>query len=400
MHFRFGNLYCLIIILIHVLACNKNESNAPINSSVDHKPGKPLFTLLPSSQTHIDFQNTLTEGLNTNILLYEYFYNGGGIAAGDFNNDGLIDLYFTSNMSDNKLYLNKGKMQFEDITLISGAEGRPGPWKTGVTAVDINGDHLLDLYVCYSGALPDEKRANQLFINQGNNERGIPKFKDLADAYGLNSPAFSTQSYFFDYDRDGNLDMILLNHNPKNLPLLNEQSTADLFKKDDPFKGTRLFRQDKGVFKDVTQSAGINGSALSYGLGIGISDLNQDGWPDFYVSNDYSVPDYLYINNKNGTFSNQLSTAIGHTSQFSMGNDIADINNDGFQDIFTLDMLPEDNHRQKLLLAPDNYNKFNLNVRSGFYYQYMRNMLQLNNGLVTGGISFSEIGQLSGISNT
>ncbi len=372
--------------------CHEQEQN----TEQKVETGNHLFTLLAPEQTNINFQNTLTEGLNTNILMYEYFYNGGGVASGDFNNDGKIDLYFTSNMGDNKLYLNKGNMQFQDITAISGAGGRPGPWKTGVNAVDINADGKLDIYLCYSGALPPEKRANQLFINTGNDSQGNPIFEERAAAYGLASTGFSNQSYFFDYDKDGDLDMLLLNHNPKNLPLLNEAGTAQLFKQDNPDKGLRLYKQTNGKFEDVTIASGINGSELSYGLGLGIADFNGDGWPDFYVSNDYSVPDCFYINNKNGTFTNQLKTSIGHTSQFSMGNDVADINNDGLPDIFTLDMLPEDNHRQKLLLTPDNYDKFNENVRSGFYYQYMRNMLQLNNGNGT----FSEIGQIEGISNT
>ncbi len=370
--------------------CNRQADN------YKEETGKPLFTLLPAEKTGIQFSNVLTEGPNTNVLMYEYFYNGGGVAAGDFNNDGLVDIYFTSNMSDNKLYLNKGNLQFEDITGISGAGGRPGPWKTGVNAVDINADGKLDIYLCYSGALPAEKRANQLFINKGNDSNGTPVFEEKAAEYGLASTAFSNQSYFLDYDKDGDLDMLLLNHNPKNLPLLNEAGTAQLFKQDNPEKGLRLFRQSNGKFEDVTILSGINGSELSYGLGLGIADLNEDGWPDFYVSNDYTVPDYLYINNTNGTFTNKLETSLGHNSQFSMGNDVADINNDGHPDIYTLDMLPEDNHRQKLLLTPDNYAKFNLNVRSGLYYQYMRNMLQLNNGNGT----FSEIGQIAGISNT
>ena len=372
--------------------CNQ-QSKTPGN--IEEK-GRHLFTLLSADETKINFQNTLTEGLNTNILMYEYFYNGGGVAAGDFNNDGLTDIYFTSNMGDNKLYLNKGNMQFQDITSISAAGGRAGPWKTGVNVVDINGDGKLDIYLCYSGALPAEKRTNQLFINTGNDNSGIPIFEEKAAAYGLASTAFSNQSYFLDYDKDGDLDMLLLNHNPKNLPLLNEAATAQLFSKDSPDKGLRLYKQTSGKFEDVTTMSGINGSELSYGLGLGISDFNNDGWPDFYVSNDYAVPDCLYINNKNGTFTNQLTKSIGHTSQFSMGNDVADINNDGLADIFTLDMLPEDNHRQKLLLTPDNYDKFNQNLRNGFYYQYMRNMLQLNNGNGT----FSEIGQLTGVSNT
>jgi hypothetical protein len=373
-----------------VFGCN-GQTNNNNNTTRDE-----LFTLLSPAETDINFQNKLSEGLNTNILMYEYFYNGGGVAGGDFNNDGLVDLYFTSNMSDNKLYLNKGNMKFQDITGISGASGRPGPWKTGVNVVDINADGKPDIYLCYSGALPADKRTNQLFVNKGNDSRGIPTFEENAAAYGLAISAFSNQSYFLDYDKDGDLDMLLLNHNPKNLPILNEEKTAQLFKEDNPDKGLRLYKQTNGKFEDVTTHSGINGSELSYGLGTAISDFNEDGWPDFYVSNDYAVPDYLYINNKNGTFTNKLESSVGHTSQFSMGNDVADINNDGLPDIYTLDMLPEDNRRQKLLLAPDNYAKFNLNVRSGFYYQYMRNMLQLNNGNGT----FSETGQIAGISNT
>jgi hypothetical protein len=356
----------------------------------------PLFTLLSPEETNVRFQNTLTEGPNTNILMYEYFYNGGGVATGDFNGDGLTDVYFTANMAENQLYLNKGGLQFVDITAASRAGGRPGPWKTGVSLVDINGDQKLDIYVSYSGMLPEPKRTNQLFINLGNDANGIPHFDDQAAAYGLASTGFSNQAYFFDSDIDGDLDMLLLNHNPKSLPVLNEIQNAEMIRQDDPLQGVRLFRQDKGVFSDITKQAGIRGSALTYGLGIGIADINRDGWPDFYISNDYAVPDYLYINNKNGTFSDQLEESIGHTSQFSMGNDIGDMNNDGWPDIITLDMLPEDNHRQKLLLGADNYEKFNLSVRSGFHNQYMRNMLQLNNGNGT----FSEIGQLAGISNT
>jgi enediyne biosynthesis protein E4 len=383
--------FCLLPAGFAVFAACNNPS-----PQAGEDAGNSLFTLLKPEQTNIGFQNTLTEGLNTNILMYEYFYNGGGVAAGDFNNDGLVDLYFSSNMSDNKFYLNKGKMEFLDITEASGAAGRPGPWKTGVNTVDINADGRLDLYLCYSGAMPAEKRMNQLFINTGNDENGIPRFEEGAAEYGLASTGFSNQSYFFDYDKDGDLDMLLLNHNPKNLPIQNIEATKELFKRDNPEKGLRLYKQTNGRFEDVTRQAGINGSELSYGLGVGISDFNGDGWPDFYVSNDYSVPDFLYINNKNGTFTNDLEKCIGHTSQFSMGNDVADINNDGLQDIYTLDMLPEDNRRQKLLLTPDNYSKFDLNVSSGFYYQYMRNMLHVNNG----DGSFSETGQQAGVSNT
>ncbi len=375
------------------MGCKENK-----NQLAQEKVEKvlPLFTLLEPEATNIHFQNKLTESLNANVLMYEYLYNGGGVAAGDFNNDGLIDLYFTSNMGDNKFYVNKGNMKFADVTAVAKVSGRPGPWKTGITAADVNGDGKLDLYLCYSGALPPQKRQNQLFINKGVDKNNIPIFEEKAAEYGLDSPAFSNQAYFLDYDHDGDLDALLLNHNPKSLPVLNEVSTAEFLKKDDQMQGVRLFQQDKGVFNDVTIKSGISGSALSYGLSIGISDLNNDGWVDFYVSNDYTIPDYLYINNRDGTFTDELKQRLGHISHFSMGNDIADINNDGLADIFTLDMLPEDNKRQKLLLAPDNYEKFDLNLRSGFHHQYMRNMLHLNNGNGT----FSEVGQLAGISNT
>lgn len=382
---------CILILSLLLWQCGNDKSaDAPA------VPANPLFTLLPAGETGVNFQNTLTEGPNTNILVYEYFYNGGGVATGDFNGDGQTDLYFTANMESNRLYLNQGGMKFKDVTDLSGAAGRPGPWKTGVTLVDINGDGKLDLYVSYSGMLPEPKRANQLFVNLGNDANGIPHFEDRAAAFGLASTGFSNNAYFFDYDKDGDLDMLLLNHSPKSLPMLSETGNAELLKQDDPNQGLRLFKQDKGVFTDVTKTSGINGSPLSYGLGLGIADVNGDGWPDFYVSNDYAVPDYLYLNNKNGTFSDRLDQSIGHNSQFSMGNDVADVNNDGYADIVTLDMLPEDNRRQKLLLAADNYAKYDLNVRSGFHFQFMRNMLQLNNGNGT----FSEIGQLAGVSNT
>lgn len=383
----------LCIALLTQCSAPKTAEQPLIDSTASTPP---LFTLLQPTQTGIDFQNTLTEGLNTNILMYEYFYNGGGVATGDVNGDGLEDIYFSANMSANKLYLNKGRLTFQDITQVSGAGGKDNPWKTGVTMLDINGDNRLDIYLSYSGMVRDENRVNQLFINDGNDADQVPHFTERAAEYGLASSGYSNQAYFFDSDRDGDLDVLLLNHNPKSLPVLNEVSTADFLKKDDQQIGVRLLKQNKGKFDDVTNKAGISGSALTYGLGIGIADMNNDGWPDFYISNDYTVPDYLYINNRNGTFTNQLSQSIGHNSHFSMGNDVSDINNDGWQDIITLDMLPEDNHRQKLLLAPDNYAKFDLNVRTGFHYQYMRNMLQLNNGNGT----FSEIGQLAGVSNT
>lgn len=381
--------FCAVILLLIQCGCKSSSSGSQAAADT-------LFKLLPASQTGIDFSNTLTEGLNTNVLMYEYFYNGAGVAVGDLNGDGLQDIYFTGNMVDNKLYLNQGHMQFKDITQQAGVGGRPGPWKTGVTMADVNGDGKLDIYVCYSGKINPAKRVNELFINQGNDSNGIPVFKEMAADYGLAFPSQSTQAYFFDYDRDGDLDLLLVNHNRQRINILDDISVKQLMGQNDMESGVRLLRNDGGHFTDVTAQAGIINTSLSYGLAAGIADINGDGWPDIYVSNDYSVPDRLYINDGKGKFTDELSHRLGHTSFYSMGDDIADINNDGLPDIYTLDMLPEDNKRQKLLFAGDNYESFDLNVRVGFYYQYMRNMLHINNGNNT----FSEIGQLAGVSNT
>lgn len=389
---RTKRLVCLLFFIVSIFpCCNSSSEKEEASDDAGH-----LFTLLPSSQTNINFTNSLTEGLNTNVLLYEYFYNGGGVAISDVNGDGLQDIYFSANMSENKLYLNKGKMQFEDVTDAAAVAGRSGPWKTGVTMVDINGDRKQDFYVCYSGKLRGEKRVNQLFVNQGNDANGVPHFIEEAQQYGLADSSFSTQAVFFDYDRDNDLDMLLLNHSIERRNTLDEVAIQKLLKENDHLSGLKLFNNNENHFSEITERSGIKSTVLSHGLGAAITDINGDGWPDIYISNDYMEPDFLYINQKNGTFRDSLQASTGHTSFFSMGNDISDINNDALQDILTLDMLPEDNHRQKLLFAPDNYEKVEINVRSGFYYQYMRNMLHLNNGNGT----FSEIGQLGGISNT
>lgn len=373
-----------VALLMIFVSCNTPSSE-----------NEPLFRALSPEQSGITFENTLQEGPNTNVLVYEYFYNGGGVAVADFDGDGWEDLYFTANMGDNKMYLNQGGLSFKDVTEVSQTAGRKGPWKTGVTTVDINGDNRMDIYVCYSGMLPKNKRRNQLFLNMGNNENGIPTFVDAAKLYGIDASGYSNQGFFFDYDQDNDLDLLLMNHNPKSLPVLNEARSKQLLKIDDSNAGLRLFKQENNRFVDVTQSVGLVGSGLSYGLGIALADYNKDGWIDFYICNDYSVPDYLYLN-KQGQFENALQKSMAHTSHFSMGNDAGDINNDGWIDLITLDMLPEDNKRQKLLRAPDNYNQYDLNLKSGFHHQIMRNMVQLNNGNGT----FSEIGQLMGVSNT
>ena len=377
------------ICLLIFTACNhKEKEGAPSDDA--------LFSLLPAERTNIDFNNTIVENKVANIISYQYFYNGGGVAVGDLNNDGLDDIYFSGNMTKAKLYLNKGNMQFEDITEKAGITEIAFSWKTGATFADVNGDGKLDIYQCYSGGLPAKNRQNTLFINQGNDKSGLPLFKEEAERYGLNDDSYSTQAVFFDYDGDDQSDMFLLNHNPKVFTTLEEKSAPMILKEPAPTIRVKLYKNINGKFEDYSDRAGLYNSSFTYGLGAGIADVNNDGRQDIYISNDYSAPDYLYINNGDGTFTDQLKSQIGHTSLYSMGNDIADVNNDGLADIFTLDMLPEDNHRQKLLFSPDNYEYNDLRLKLGFHHQDMRNMLQINNGNGT----FSEIGQLSGISNT
>ena len=350
---------------------------------------QPLFTLLTSKETGIQFQNTIKETSTKNVLSYEYFYNGGGVAVGDLNNDGLTDIVFTANMDQPKVYFNKGNFIFDDVT--GKSKVKAGGWKTGVTMVDINGDGWLDLYICRSGNWDDEERNNLLFINQQNGS-----FKEKAAEYGIDDPGHSTQSAFFDFDKDGDLDLFVLNHSVKRY---RNFDVAWMKSARDSLAGDKLFRNDKGHFTDVSNSSGIIGNPICFGLGVAVADLNRDGWPDLYVTNDYDEDDYLYINQQDGTFKESVASFMGHTSKFSMGCDVADINNDAMTDVFTLDMLPEDNRRQKLLKGADGYDYFQMLLSNGYYYQYMRNMLHLalkNNDRV----SFSEIGQLAGISNT
>lgn len=347
-------------------------------------PRKTLFRPVPASESGVNFSNTLRESPVLNIITYEYYYNGGGIGLGDFNNDGLTDIYFSANMQPGKLYINKGNMKFEDITAKAGVSAKRG-WKTGVSIADVNGDGFQDIYLCLSGPVDRERRTNQLYINNGN-----LTFTEKAAVMGVADSGYSTQSVFFDYDRDNDLDLFVLNHNNKNLRNFDASFVKKMV---DPDAGDRLYRNDNNFFTDVTLQSGIISNPLGYGLGVSVSDFNNDGWPDMYVTNDYVEEDYMYINNRDGTFTDKAKEDFGHLSNFSMGCDVADINNDGWTDVFTLDMLPEDNKRQKLLYMPDNYEVYNNQVQNGFYHQLMRNMLQLNNGNGT----FSEIGQLSGI---
>ncbi|SHJ19278.1 Repeat domain-containing protein [Arenibacter nanhaiticus] len=354
-----------------------------------------MFSLLSPSTTGITFKNILQETEEFNVLEYGYLYNGGGVAIGDVNNDGLSDIYFTGNMVGSHLYLNQGDFKFKEVAKEAGVFAE-GLWNTGVTMADVNGDGFLDIYICRSAAKDPNKRKNLLFINNGataNSE--LPSFTEKAEEYGIADDGYSTQAAFFDYDRDGDLDLYILNHSTQDYAGFG-QITPSLKNRKNSAYSDKLYRNDHGKYKEASQEAGLVSNVLGFGLGIAVSDINNDGWLDIYISNDYNEQDYLYINDQNGSFIESLEQFIGHTSLFSMGSDIADINNDGFTDIMTLDMLPEGNSRQKMISGPDNYDKYQLLVNSGFYNQTMRNMLQLNNQ----GESFSEIGQFSGVSNT
>lgn len=357
------------------------------NTLLAQSANTPLFEKISTKKAGVTFKNQLKEDQKNNILRYEYFYNGGGVAVGDLDNDGLEDLFFTGNMSPNKVFKNLGNWKFEDKTKAAGVAGKE-VWTTGVSMADVNADGLLDIYVCYSGKGSPEFRKNELWINQGDFT-----FSEEAEKYGLADPSNSTQAVFFDFDRDGDLDMFLLNHH---IEVINELEFSEVKNIRHPYAGDKLYRNDQGKFVDISEQAGIKGSALGFGLGVVVSDINQDGWPDLLVTNDYIEPDYLYMNQKDGTFSDQMKEYFQHISHFSMGADISDINNDGNLDIYTLDMLPEDNERQKLLYGPENYEQYALMIQEGFYHQNMRNMLQLNQG----DGNFAEIGQLANISNS
>jgi hypothetical protein len=375
-------LTAFLVAIITLLAGCKNKGTDD-QQSVD-----PVFEKVPASLSGITFDNNVEESYEKNYESFAYVYNGGGVATGDFNNDGLIDIYFTGNEVPNKLYLNQGNMKFKDITESAGVAAIGG-WKNGVTLVDINNDGLLDIYVCRGGFRDsDEERRNLLYINQGN-----LTFKEEAKQYGLNDDGYSLQAVFFDMDNDNDLDMYLTSR-PDSFYLGLSKMVSG--KRNPPEKcRNKLYRNDNGKFTEIGKQAGINHS-YGYALSVGVADLNNDGYADIYVANDYADNDYMFINQKNGTFKDEVKTMTNHVSLFSMGSDIADINNDGFEDVLVMEMLPENYKRSKVSMPRMDVEGFWAIVDSGFQKQYMHNVLHLNNG---NGF-FSDVSQMAGIQKT
>lgn len=382
-----------ILVLLLIFSCKKEKTEPEIIESQE----ETLFSLLSSDSTGVDFVNVVKNQKNFNIFKYRNFYNGGGVAIGDINNDGLADIYLTANMGPNKLYLNKGNFEFEDISEKAGVVGNK-PWSTGVNMVDINNDGLLDIYVSNAGNMEGNNHDNDLYINNGD-----LTFTERAHEFGLAKTGFSTHATFFDYDKDGDLDAYILNNSnipvsslgyaeQRNVRAQDWEGVPDIFRG----VGDMLLRNDNGKFVDVSEKAGIYGSLIGFGLGVVISDFNNDLYPDIYVSNDFYERDYLYINNQDGTFSEEIKNWTSHLSLSAMGIDIADINNDGFADIFITDMLPDTDQRVKSVMEFDGYNVFKLKQSKDFFQQYIHNTLQLNNGNNT----FSEIAHFSGVEST
>ncbi|SDK45202.1 Repeat domain-containing protein [Catalinimonas alkaloidigena] len=378
-------LSLLLCVLMLLGACQTNDRDA-----ARPPQGPTLFEALSPAHTQVSFANRVTNQKEFNIFNYRNFYNGGGVAIGDVNGDSLPDLFLISNLQDNKLYLNQGDLRFRDVTDAAGVAGKRA-WSTGATLADVNGDGWLDLYVCNAGNGDD--RTNELYINQGLSAEGVPTFTEQAAAYGLADNGYSTHAAFFDYDRDGDLDLYLLNNSFIPVGRLGYENVRE---RRDPLGGDKLFRNDGGHFTDVSEDAGIYGSLIGFGLGITIGDVNNDNWLDIYISNDFYERDYLYINQQDGTFSDESKTWMGHESLSSMGADMADLNNDGHQDIFVTDMLPGDDKRLKTTSTFESYDLQQLKLARDFHYQYMQNMLHLNNGNNT----FSEVARLSGVAAT
>lgn len=355
------------------------------------------FSLLDNSKIGIDFKNTLTYTEDFNAYLFKSFYNGAGVGLADLTNDGNLDLFLCGNQTDNRLYIGDGDFNFKDVSDHAGIRSS-GSWATGVSIVDINGDGWKDIYVCKSGRLEDPNRRNELFINLGLDGNGLPTFVESAKEYGIDDLGFSIHAVFFDYDRDGDLDMYLSNnsHNPSDVIV---DSKKGMRNKKDPGGGNKLYKNESGYFVDVTTDAGIYSSAIGYGLGVGVGDVDRDGWPDIYVANDFFEKDYLYINQRDGTFKESIDTLTSEISLGSMGVDISDMDHDGYPEIFVTEMLPDDESRLKTKTVFDNWDKYALKVKNGYHHQFPRNTFQLNNGrsFDSNKVSFSEISRYAGV---
>lgn len=379
-------VYYLFLLSIFVFVSNCNKKGKEERENIEAKPSH-LFEKLDSNVTNVSFENNFNETLYFNFINYSYIYNGGGVAVGDINNDGLEDIYFSSNEGANKLYVNKGNFNFEDITVSAGVIDNEG-WSTGVSMIDINNDGWLDIYVCKSGVpLNNELRRNKLFINKRNGS-----FVEMSKEFGLDSPAFSTQAYYFDFDKDGDLDVYLVNHRAdfQNNVYIDERIKRQI----DPLMSDQLFENVGMKFIDISKKANISNKA--WGLSASIGDFNEDGWEDIYVANDFLDADFLYINNGDGTFKNEVNSVFEHITTNSMGSDFADVNNDDRLDLVVVDMVSSDHKRSKENMATMSTANFLKMVDNGYHYQYMSNMLQINQGK---GV-YSEIGQLSGIAKT
>ena len=403
--FKQGRNIIILVFLTYLsfqwIGCDGPSRDSYATNIPKNELGKPfLFEILGDSITQITFNNEVKEGSVMNGFNYEYLYNGAGVSIADFNGDDLPDLFFAANLIENQLYINQGNMVFENSTHKSMMGGNNGFYQ-GSTVVDINADGLLDIYVCKSGVFRDpDKRRNELYVNQGTNADGIPIFQEEAGNYGLNLPHFSTQATFLDYDKDGDLDMFLLNHNVNpNMVLENMEQLR--YQKSD-LTSDRLFQNQDGTFVDVSEKAGIINDGIGFGLGIAVGDLNNDGWPDLVVGHDYTSKDRMYINQQDGTFKEVMNSAAGHISTYSMGNDIADFNNDGWLDFISVDMVSEDNYGIKASMSGMNPDQFNYLVDEGFHHQYMYNTFQLNNGVAPQKDHplFSDISFLTETSNT
>ncbi|MEC7265038.1 MAG: VCBS repeat-containing protein [Bacteroidota bacterium] len=359
-----------------------------------------IFVSIDPKEAGVDFENNLTYTEGFNAYLYRSFYNGAGVGLADLNNDGFLDIFFCGNQVDNKLYLGNGNFEFVDVTEKAGLSSR-GSWSTGVSIVDINSDGLLDIYVCKSGNPNDKNRRNELFINKGIDGNGTPIFKEAAKEYGIDDLGFSIHAIFFDYDKDGDLDMYLSNNSINPTDMIMDAKKGMRYEVD-PGGGDKLYKNEKGHFNDVSRESGIYSSAIGFGLGVSVGDVNRDGWPDIYVANDFFEKDYLYMNNGDGTFTESIAEMTEELSMGSMGVDLADMNHDGYPEIFVTEMLPEDEDRLKTKTAFENWDKYALKVRNGYHRQFPRNVFQLNKGRVGQGnkITFGEISRYSGVSST